>query len=356
MKDKIFIIECSVGSDKGFDGFRADTKPILNEIQKVGAYETEIVFYNSQKKELLFEYLKKQAYAVISRINPGNLKEVDEYFQFLNNLSKENIEVYTHPNVMINLDFKDILYKLKDTSLGEKSTKFYQKVEDFHRDFPTVLKEEKIRVLKTNYGSTGQGIYLVRLNSDNSVTLTEAVNNEKEKFSSIEDFMTDFTWKFEENDENAVYFRNKKGFVSCKYLNRISEGEIRVLFVKNRPICVVHKKPKNGEFSATLFSGAQYIYESVENPKNKDVVDLSVKGLKKLKKYCEGHEFPLLWTMDYILDYDENGKDSYILSEINCSCVGITTHLEYAKEVASVFKRDLIINNINDGLISYSVS
>jgi hypothetical protein len=43
--------------------------------------------------------------------------------------------------------------------------------------------------------------------------------------------------------------------------------------------------------------------------------------------------------MDYILDYDDNGNDKYILSEINCSCVGITTEPELAEEVGKVFAR-----------------
>ena len=43
--------------------------------------------------------------------------------------------------------------------------------------------------------------------------------------------------------------------------------------------------------------------------------------------------------MDYILDYNDDKSDKYVLSEINCSCVGITTHLEYAKDVAKVFSK-----------------
>ena len=35
MQDKIFIIEYAKGTDKGFDGFRPDSKPILSEIRKV---------------------------------------------------------------------------------------------------------------------------------------------------------------------------------------------------------------------------------------------------------------------------------------------------------------------------------
>ncbi len=45
--------------------------------------------------------------------------------EFLKALSDSDIEVHTHPDVMINLDFKDILAKLKDTKLGDRESYFY---------------------------------------------------------------------------------------------------------------------------------------------------------------------------------------------------------------------------------------
>lgn len=99
MRNTVFIIEYSKGTDKGFDGFRADTKPILNAIEDVTDYKTEIVFYRPDRKYDLLEYLKENAYAVISRINPGNLKEIDEYFQFLKALGNSGVEIHTHPDV-----------------------------------------------------------------------------------------------------------------------------------------------------------------------------------------------------------------------------------------------------------------
>lgn len=337
MSKKVFVIEYSKGTDKSFDGFRADTKPILNAVEKIAGLKTEIVFYNPDKKDKLFSYLKDNARDVISRINPGNLKEVDEYFQFLQSLSDVGIGVHTHPKVMQALNFKDILARLKGTAFGEDSSYFYQDVEDFKKTFPDILKKEGIRVLKTNYGSTGEGVYLVRYLEDASVVSTEAVNNEKEKFNSLEEFMDKFVTNFEKEDENAVFFKGKKGFVSCKFLPRISEGEIRVLLVKDTIVSIVHKKPQEGEFSATLFSGAKYTYDKPSDPKWKDVVEFSYQGLDILKPMLKGEEFPLLWTLDYILDYDKNKNDIYVLSEINCSCVGITTELQYADDVAKAF-------------------
>ncbi len=337
MKNKVFIIEYQKGNDKGFDGFRPDTKPILQAIEEVTDYKTEIVFYRPNRKYDLLEYLKQNAVALISRINPGNLKEVDEYFQFLKALGNSGIQIHTHPDVMINLDFKDILAKLKGTRLGDDETYFYHTYTDFVTKFPADLDKYGIRVLKTNYGSTGEGVYLVSKKDDGSIFSVEAVNNEKYYYDDIHEFLHKFEVKFEEESENAAYFKGKTGFVGCRYLERISEGEIRVLLVNDKAVSVVHKKPQEGEFSATLFSGAKYKYESPDEPKWKEVVELTKKGLKDIKPFLNGQNYPLLWTMDYILDCNGDGSDKYVLSEINCSCVGITTELQYAKEVAQVF-------------------
>ena len=339
MEKRVFVIEYAKGSDKGFDGFRADTKPILNAIEEATGYRTEIVFYRPNKKYELLDYLKENALSVISRINPGNLKGVDEYFQFLKALSNSGVEVHTHPDVMINLDFKDILYKLQGTPLGDEDTYFYHTYTDFVSKFPANLDKYGIRVLKTNYGSTGEGVYLVSKKDDGSIFTVEAVNNQKYYFDDIDEFLHKFEVNFEEDDENAAYFQGKAGFVGCRYLERISEGEIRVLLVNDKAISVVHKKPQEGEFSATLFSGAKYKYESPEDPKWREVIKVTTDGLKNIKPFLAGQNYPLLWTMDYILDYNEDGSDKYVLSEINCSCVGITSDLEYAKEVAKVFKK-----------------
>jgi glutathione synthase/RimK-type ligase-like ATP-grasp enzyme len=339
MRKKVFIIEYAKGSDKGFDGFRPDTKPILEAIEAATEYKTEIVFYRPNRKYELLEYLKEQAHAVISRINPGNLKEVDEYFQFLKALGNSGVVIHTHPDVMINLDFKDILAKLKGTRLGDDETHFYHTYTDFATNFPADLAKHGIRVLKTNYGSTGEGVYLVSQKEDGSIFSVEAVNNQKYYYDDMNEFLHKFESNFEEESEYAAYFAGKTGFVGCRYLQRISEGEIRVLLVNDKAISVVHKKPQEGEFSATLFSGAQYHYESPQDPKWKNVVKLTMEGLKDLKPFLKGQNYPLLWTMDYILDYNEDGSDKYVLSEINCSCVGITSDLEYAKEVAKVFKK-----------------
>ncbi|HHD77250.1 MAG TPA: hypothetical protein ENK97_00500 [Campylobacteraceae bacterium] len=339
----VIVIEYPKGSDKGPDQFRPDTKPIMKAIMKTAKCDGEVVFYTHKRRKALREYLLKvtegKEAIIISRINPGNLKNVDAYFQFLNRLSKSGMMIHTHPDVMINLDFKDILYKLKEKPFCDAQTQFYRSFEAFEDLFPVELKRDKRRVLKVNYGSTGEGVYLIQYKDDGSIISTEAVNNVKYYYDDMDDFLAAFEEKFDDDidEDELVYFKGKSGFVDCRYLPRISEGEIRVLIIKDKPVSVVHKKPQDGAFSATLFSGAKYAYDKPDNPKWRDIITLTLNAFEDIKPYLQGKEFPLLWTMDYILDYDDAQNDRYILSEINCSCVGITTEPELAAEVGKVF-------------------
>ena len=122
--------------------------------------------------------------------------------------------------------------------------------------------------------------------------------------------------------------------VDMPFLPRIKEGEIRLLMLRDKPINVVHKKPAEDAdaFSATLFSGAQYRYDSPEEWAT--LVHSFLAQLPEITSLLGGYDLPLIWTADFILDTDENGQDEYILGEMNCSCVGFTSQLELAEDVA----------------------
>ena len=88
------------------------------------------------------------------------------------------------------------------------------------------------------------------------------------------------------------------------------------------------KKPADSAdaFSATLYSGAKYTYDKPDKWQN--LIDFFLSKVELIKKTLNEKEPPLIWTADFILDWDENKKDKYILGEINCSCVGFISQLD----------------------------
>ena len=46
------------------------------------------------------------------------------------------------------------------------------------------------------------------------------------------------------------------------------------------------------------------------------------------EKLGDTKDVPLIWTADFMLDDAPDGTDTYVLGEINCSCVGFTSELD----------------------------
>lgn len=328
MTYKVVIFEAEGGSDKWLDGHRKDTMPIAESLREKGVH-TEVLFYRNEWAEQLEEYLDGFD-AYIPRVNPGSIPGGENaFFDFLRKLSDKGMVPMSHPDVQLTLGAKDALAKCASTTIVPDDTKAYYTVESLHAEFPVMLSLGE-RVLKQNRGSTGEGIWRVviaderpytpgeALPLDTKIKCTEAVDNHVE-MRELGEFMT-FCEQYIIGDNGML--------VDMPFMPRIKEGEIRILMVGMTPVFVVHKKPAEAAdaFSATLFSGAQYTYDSPE--KWAHLVDLFKDEFPQIQNLLGDIDTPLIWTADFMLDDGPDGEDAYVLGEINCSCVGFTSQLD----------------------------
>jgi glutathione synthase/RimK-type ligase-like ATP-grasp enzyme len=348
MKRHVVFLEVKGGNDKGADGFRPDTMPMVNSLEEMG-WTAEVIFYTEAKKEEIFQTIVKTADAYISRINPGNLEDETSYFAMLRQLTKQGIIGMERPEVMMSYGAKDVLVKLRDTSLVPTDTFAYYTMSDFIANFPKQLVKGE-RVLKQNRGSTGEGIWRVELIDhsevdENGALFSAHVRCTEAKDNKVQEFRLGEFINFCEQ-----YIEGENGMlVDMPFLPRIIEGEIRILMINDKPVNVVHKKPAQGDnaFSATLFSGAKYRYDTPEDWPV--LISLFKEKLPMIVEILGNYDLPLIWTADFILDTDENGHDKYIIGEMNCSCVGFTSHLELSDDVAEAIIK-LVTKNKNKEL------
>lgn len=334
MGNHVVIFEARGGSDKGQYGYRKDSMPIVKAL-RAQSWSAEIVFYEDVHRGEIYQYAVNNATAYISRINPGNLEDESGYFQMLRELVSHGVEGLPHPDAMTAYGAKNALTKLTDTALVPDDTYAYYDFEDFKDRFRKNILGG-VRVLKQNRGSTGEGIWRVELVSDVTPTehghapndamvrCTEAKDNHVEEHE-LGDFI----------DFCAQYLSGRKGMIiDMPFMPRIVEGEIRVLMLRRTPVFVVHKVPASTKdaFSATLYSGAQYTYQQPDEwPELMKMVE---SNLDLMIDKLGGYAIPLIWSADFMLDDGPDGKDTYVLGEINASCVGFTTHLELADRIA----------------------
>ena len=330
MSKSIVFFEVEGGNDKGPDGHRKDTLPMVEALKKKG-WNSEAIYYSDENIEELFNQVSEKFDGYVSRVNPGSIPGGEEkYYDFLRRLSDAGLTGMPHPDTMITFGSKDSLVHLRDTDLVPNDTYLYKELSELKESLPKSLAKGE-RVLKQNRGSTGSGIWRVvvederdftgvdSLPLDTKLRCTEAVDNHVENHT-LGEFM-DFCSQY-------VGGHPQNLMVDMTFLPRIKEGEIRILMVGKKPVFVVHKKPAEGAdaFSATLFSGAKYTYDAPE--KWATLTNMFLTELPKINETLGVSATPLLWTADFILADTESGEDGYVLGEINCSCVGFTSHLD----------------------------
>ncbi|RLA63832.1 MAG: hypothetical protein DRQ88_11900 [Epsilonproteobacteria bacterium] len=335
MKTHVVILEARGGTDKGAYGYRVDSRAIADSLRKK-KWSAEIIFYSDENRGEIYRHIVTKAGAYISRVNPGNLKDETGYFQMLKELVENGIQGLPHPDAMVSYGAKNAVEKLKESDLVPNDVYSYYSFEDFKENFIKTLATG-VRVLKQNRGSTGEGIWRVEVIEPGKSTNSEEVSlDSKVKCTEAKDNHVETMRLSEFIDFCVQYLEGPSGMLlDMPFLERIKEGEIRVFMLRKKPVNIVHKKPADtpDAFSATLFSGAKYTYDSPE--KWPDLMRLIQNNLNAIIEKLGGYEIPLIWTADFILDTDKDtGKDKYVLGEINASCVGFSTHLELSEDVA----------------------
>lgn len=346
MHNHVVIFEARGGTDKGKYGYRNDTKPIVDSLKKRG-WTAEVVFYSDENRGEIYRHVLNHADAYISRINPGNLQDETGYFQMLRELVHQGIAGLPHPDAMINYGAKNAVERLKGTELVPKDVHAYYDLGVLKEEFPKIITKG-VRVLKQNRGSAGEGIWRVELLDEDKIVDGVAKFSAQVKLTEAKDNHTEVQTLGEFLDFCSQYLEGNNGMVlDMPFFPRIAEGEVRLLMLRDRVVQVVHKMPADtpDAFSTTLFSGAKYRYDDPE--KWPALVKLIEKNIKVIQERLGGYDLPLIWTTDFMLDTDsETGKDTYVLGEINASCVGFTTHLELSDSIADEILHLLDADNI----------
>ena len=336
-QNAIILLEVRGGVDKGMTpetqktrkGHRGDTIPICNEIIKLG-WGSYPVYYSDETIDSLNEFFDNETIkGVIVRINPGQVEGAtkEKLDDFLESLDKKGKVVMATPKVMNTMGAKDALYKIRELNCGLKDTEVYYTEGDLKDNLKKTLGET--RVIKQNKGSSGEGIWIVEgvkgvITGDTLLKMREAVDNHKEE-KTFDDFIK----------LCRSYFGGKEGLiVNQRFCSRISEGEIRLNMIADEVVSIILKKPKEGSISATLSSGAHYTQYAADDPMFSNLINLwnQDKGEIMMKLGLSGKKLPLIWTADFIRGEPNDEKinnETFILGEINCSCVGITTQIDY---------------------------
>lgn len=244
----------------------------------------------------------------------------------LRELAEKGIWVSAHPDVILKMGTKEILYRTKHLGWGT-DTHLYRTRENFRAEFPQRLRTAGPRVLKQNRGNGGQGVWKVELLSDASHGSAGVRVLHAKRGSAPEDIpLAEFVAGCE------AYFDMPDGcIVDQPFQARLPEGMIRCYVSANKVAGYGHQlikalipPPREGPDSPEAQPGPRIMHEPDAPQFLRLRTLVETDWIPQMMKTLDigPDKLPAIWDADFLYGpRDSSGDDTYVLCEINVSSV-----------------------------------
>ena len=240
--------------------------------------------------------------------------------QLLSEVSEAGVLVCTNPKTILKMGTKQVLIDTKDMSWGT-DVATYLSVAQLQSELPSRLQNGP-RVLKQLRGHSGGGIWKVEFHEKTDmVRLRHAQRGHIEEVVSFDDVI----------EKMRPYFEASGKMIDQAYQARLTEGITRVYMVESRvggfghqAINALYPSDSDAKPEDAPQPGPR-LYFPPDEPEFLRLGHLmETKWVQELQSCLNlaTSDLPLLWDADFLLGpKDENGDDTYVLCEINVSCV-----------------------------------
>ena len=281
---------------------------------KESEFDVDSVLYHDSISDTLAKELTKYK-AILVWVNPveqGRDRKILD--AMLSELAVQGCFVSAHPETILKLGTKEILYRIKETEFGG-DIKLYRSFEDFKHNFFTSKELTGVRIVKPYRGNGGNGVFKIDTADykDNRISVTHARGGDEDRVLTIDDFLASFEPYFTANDMLIDQQWNQNiinGMVRCYLTGAKVSGfgyqEINALYPKKSPSQRFYFSEDCG-----LFKDLKSIMEKRWVPQLQEITGIENKRL------------PVIWDADFfinVVNTDETSK-KYSLCEINTSSV-----------------------------------
>ena len=248
----------------------------------------------------------------------------------LADVASTGVMVSAHPSVIDKMGTKEVLYRTRTMSWG-CDTRLYASPEVMRRELPGSLATGP-RVLKQIRGQSGDGIWKVELEQGNGkpvaakdsepvLCVRHAKRGSPEVRMSLDAFLT----------LCQPYFAGAGGMIDQAFQSRIGDGMVRCYLVRDRVagfgeqlVNMLHPAAPGAPTNDVTLPGPRHYFP----PTRADFQQLKDKLEGKwLGELCvtldiDQSQLPVIWDADFMYGpRDADGRDTYVLCEINVSSV-----------------------------------
>ena len=248
----------------------------------------------------------------------------------LREVAATGVFVSTHPDVILKLGTKEVLYRTRGIGWG-CDTHLYESMQQMQQELPGRLAAGKPRVLKQYRGSSGDGVWKIELAANPGASMPHpgnpAVRVRHAKRGSSEEEMTlqDFFKVCER------YFVPHGKLIDQEYQPRLPDGMIRCYLVQDKVAGFGHQAinalvpaPPGALPSDAPLPGPRLYHPPTKREFQMLKAKVEQEWVPAAQKLLgiDTASLPVLWDCDFLLGpRKDNGEDTYVLCEINVSSV-----------------------------------
>lgn len=234
----------------------------------------------------------------------------------LREVAARGVWVSAHPDVILKMGTKEVLHRTRAMSWG-CDTALYRTAEAMRLELPARLAAGP-RVIKRNRGNGGQGVSKVEMlgsrRSRPIVRVLDATKDVSEELS-LDEFL-----------ERCVEYFEDGCVIDQEFQARLSEGVVRCYMAGDRCAGFGYQRVKAlVDTPAERAAAGPRLYTSNADPRfqrlRRLMEDEWTPQLTSLLNIAP-RDLPMIWDADFMLGPPgADGKDSYVLGEINVSSV-----------------------------------
>ncbi len=279
-------------------------------------FDVRSVLYNDQiAGELSAELLQFDAVLVwVNPIEQGNSRKGLD--AMLLDISGKGCFVSTHPDTILKMGTKDVLYTTRDMPWGGDIKK-YVDYEDFTSRFAGSLHSVGTRVLKQYRGNGGNGVFKIVYVSDTAVRMIQAAGNEDRNLSWDEFY-----------DEFEPFFADEGSLIDQEWNTSMNNGMVRC-YLSGAKVAGFGYQEINALYESKegifIPPGKRYYYTEQCGLFDDLKTAMENEWVPKLQKRLsiEDDRMPVIWDADFFINDINNNSAGvkYSLCEINVSCV-----------------------------------
>lgn len=302
---------------------------------KAGVNVEPAVYHDDFREEVRQQLLRLDGVLVwVNPIEKGRDRALLD--SMLRDVAAAGVFVSAHPEVILKLGTKEVLYSTRSLGWGCE-TYLYTSMEQFRQDLAARLVNGETRVVKQYRGSSGDGVWKVRLEGgtkppklpevcadypeDVLVVARHAKRGGNDEQMTLKDFF----------NICEPYLIDGGKLIDQPYQERLPEGMIRCYLVQGRVAGFGHQAinalvpaPPGVPSSEAPIPSARHYHPPTKREfqmLKKKVEQEWVPDAQKVLGISTD-ELPILWDCDFLLGpKSADGADTYVLCEINVSSV-----------------------------------